>query len=287
MLVINTSGTYEGIVEGDVSIKADDVIITNSVCNRIRISTDNPIKNITIENSKVDSIAAFITNGSTLNGINIIDNMLNNSLVDAIRLSIEPSALPSASIDYVLIDGNKITDCDSGIQVRNTGDIINRNSNISIINNSVLRCNKYGIVARYIDSLTLEGNISCYNGKTNTLGGLWVGDTTSASISKNISNFNTTSGIDGNGILIDRGCRDIDVQHNTCEGNKGSSEFNSGAGIMCLDGDNLLLYKNILSGNKYDIWHGGESYKRSYSINNIYESLHYSSNLPDTSEILQ
>lgn len=103
-------------------------------------------------------------------------------------------------------------------------------------------------------AVSVRHNVSSNN--PGTAGGLNLFYFQYADVAWNQCNTNVSTGVDGNGILLDHGSNNVRIYGNECSNNDGVGT-NAGSAIMILDNQNIEVYGNWGDGNKCGLFCGG------------------------------
>lgn len=265
------------IQAGRVTVK--DVSATNSK-NGIVLTALDEVDDVTISDNQVENNELVgiklheKSPGKVYKQITIARNTVTGNGNHGIRIWFRPEATRSSYItNLTIMENNVISNKADGIVVVHQGaNYESPNpllSDVTISNNHVER-NKGGIAARgirtsrFYESSQISNNVIRYN--TGSTGGVNLFWSRGILIESNNICCNRTGDIDGNGILIDHGNRDIHIKRNLIEKNSGNRVVNSGVGVMVLDNENILVENNVIKSNWVGIFLGGKNPSKNITI---------------------
>ena len=272
-------------IEGNTVDGGDQGIILTATSERDRVViTGNTVQNVQGNGSSDGSAAGIYmlhthaSNRFEWDDLTISNNTLINNLQGGINLKCDYTA-SVCIFNRLTITGNAVLENDNtGIVVQDCyvsgaascadvdsyldgpADFVD----LVVTDNTVLRQTTGGGIAIYgcvpstgdYGKCQITGNESSYN--AGVIGGIDVFNSSYITVANNRTDWNTTTVIDGNGILIDYGNRYVKVYGNRASNNVGKAGTdNSGVGIMCLKCEDVSIYSNFGSGNKAGMFFSG------------------------------
>lgn len=288
------SGPAIQINASDVRIESNTVdggdqgiLLTNASSRDRVVITGNTVMNVQ-GNGASDASAAGIymlhTAASTFlwQDLEITNNDLVNNLQGGINIKCDFGA-SACGFNRITISGNTITANDNtGLVLQDCYELgatscadadTNADADFNdviIENNTITGQTAGGGMAIYgLDSSTsaygknfIRNNIS--SGNAGVIGGIDLFNSLYVIVEGNTTNDNTSTVIDGNGILIDYGNRFVIVRENEASNNVGVAGVdNSGVGIMALKCQDLDIYSNRGEGNKTGLFFSGNAFVES------------------------
>ena len=212
----------------------------------------------TINNAKLWGIQAI-----RINGANISDNIISNTVRDGINIGNSNSGLKTVSNNTIdktslngihvfasngtIIDGNKVGLLGGVDNIKTNGIFVTNSSDVSVLENEISNSKQNGVYL--LDSL---GSVVNNNAINNTGSyGIYALNSANTSISRNrVGALGGNNNIKGDNILIDKS-NGTTISENTLT-ESASTAFDIGSGVHIKNSDDTTISNNTIYGNEWD-----------------------------------
>jgi len=271
-------GTYASADHPAIVVSGSNVTISNVVArdskHGIHINGDD-LSDISIFDSEITSnklVGIYLNEyrpRHSYKRLRIERNRIHENGNHGIRLWFDDRTIQKSGVSDVVIRENEVVDngADGIVVVQHSVDYQAPTPVMFdvVIEENTVRRNAGGIALRGVGSSTgyygksyIRNNVCSDN--LSVTGGINIFWTSYLDIVGNDCSGNRSDTIDGNGILIDHGNRQIRIEKNRASNNSGNTaHLNSGVGIMVLDSSEIFVKNNVVEGNKIGIYFGGQA----------------------------